>query len=154
MMTVTRPSAWWRCTAVFLARIVMPFSRSRSPESMMRSVVSSPRWVRAPDWRSIASTRVVFPWSTCATMATFLKSGTDSTSETISVRSLNTKTRDARHLKPSKLAELKAKKKCCRSKPRCKRCPVVLHQVRKAELNGKRGKELTKVFKRARRTPQ
>ena len=48
-------------------------------------------------------------------------------------------------------AELKAKKKCCRSKPRCKRCPVVLHQVRKAERNGIRGKDLTKVFKRARR---
>ncbi|MEO3757674.1 hypothetical protein ABGB19_05200 [Mycobacterium sp. B14F4] len=54
-------------------------------------------------------------------------------------------------MKPSKLAELKAKKKCCRSKPRCKRCPVVLHQVRKAERNGIRGKELAKVFKRARR---
>lgn len=65
---------------------------------------------------------------------------------------LNTKTRDTRHVKSSKLAELKAKKKCCRSKPRCKRCPVVLHQVRKAELNGMRGKDLTKVFKRARRT--
>src|SRR5215216_4559461 len=26
--------------------------------------------VNAPAWRSIASTRVVFPWSTCATMAT------------------------------------------------------------------------------------
>ena len=53
-------------------------------------------------------------------------------------------------MKPSKLAALKAKKKCCRSKPRCKKCPVVLHQVRKAELSGKRGKELTKVYKRAR----
>ena len=54
-------------------------------------------------------------------------------------------------MKPSKLADVKPKKKCCRSKPRCKRCPLVLHKVRKAELNGMRGKELTKVFKRARK---
>jgi hypothetical protein len=55
-------------------------------------------------------------------------------------------------LKPSKLADLKPKKKCCRSKPRCKRCPVVVHHVRRAERNGIRGKKLTKVFKRARQT--
>jgi hypothetical protein len=55
-------------------------------------------------------------------------------------------------LKQSKLLELKPKKKCCRSKPRCKKCPVVVHHVRKAERNGIRGKELEKVFKRARRT--
>jgi hypothetical protein len=55
-------------------------------------------------------------------------------------------------LKASKLVDLKPKKKCCRSKPRCTRCPVVLHHVRKAERNGLHGKELTKVFKRARRT--
>jgi hypothetical protein len=52
----------------------------------------------------------------------------------------------------SKLGSAKAKKKCCRSKPRCKRCPLVLHKVRKAELNGIRGKELEKIFKRARKT--
>ena len=63
-----------------------------------------------------------------------------------------TKTRDSRHLKVNKLADVKAKKKCCRSKPRCKRCPLVLHKVHKAELNGKRGKELTKIFKRARKS--
>ena len=43
------------------------------------------------------------------------------------------------------------KKKCCRSKPRCKRCPLVLDKVRKAELRGVRGKELQKVFKKARK---
>jgi hypothetical protein len=62
------------------------------------------------------------------------------------------KTRDTRHLKPSKLADLRPKKKCCRSKPRCKRCPVVVSKVRKAERNGIRGKGLVKVFKRARQT--
>jgi hypothetical protein len=54
-------------------------------------------------------------------------------------------------VKSSTFADLKPKKKCCRSKPRCKRCPVVLHKVRKAEHNGIRGKQLVKVFKRARR---
>ena len=40
----------------------------------MRSMASSPRCVKAPDCRSIASTRVVLPWSTWATMATLRKS--------------------------------------------------------------------------------
>ena len=55
-------------------------------------------------------------------------------------------------MKSSKFVGIKPKKKCCRSKPRCKRCPVVLHKVRKAELSGLRGKELEKVFKRARKS--
>lgn len=75
LITVMLPSGWRRCTAVFLARIVMPFSFSRSPESIRRSTASSPRWVRAPDCRSMASTSVVLPWSTCATMATLRNSG-------------------------------------------------------------------------------
>jgi hypothetical protein len=55
-------------------------------------------------------------------------------------------------LKPSKLADLEPKKKCCRSKPRCKKCPVVVNKVRKAERNGIRGKHLVKVFNRARKS--
>jgi hypothetical protein len=55
-------------------------------------------------------------------------------------------------LKSSKFAKAKPKKKCCRSKPRCKRCPLVLNKVHKAELNGLRGKELEKVFKRTRKS--
>ncbi len=35
-------------------------------------------------------------------------------------------------------------------KPRRKRCPVVIQQVRKAERNGVRGKELEEVYKRRR----
>ncbi|CAN5357441.1 hypothetical protein BH09ACT7_BH09ACT7_48190 [soil metagenome] len=54
-------------------------------------------------------------------------------------------------VKSTDLTSLKPKKKCCRSKPRCKRCPLVLHKVHKAELTGIRGKELEKVFKRARK---
>src|SRR5688572_6217605 len=55
--------------AVFLARMVIPRSRSRSLESMTRSVSS---WLarKTPLWRSMASTRVVLPWSTCAMIAT------------------------------------------------------------------------------------
>jgi hypothetical protein len=51
----------------------------------------------------------------------------------------------------NKYADLKPKKKCCRSKPRCKKCPLVLHKVRKAELVGIHGKDLDKVYKRARK---
>src|SRR5215207_4469517 len=51
----------------------MPFSRSRSIESMTRSATS---WLarKAPDCQSMASTRVVLPWSTWATMATLRRS--------------------------------------------------------------------------------
>lgn len=54
-------------------------------------------------------------------------------------------------MKTSKLARLKPKKKCCRSKPRCKRCPFVVSKVRKAETMGLCGKDLEKVYKRARK---
>ena len=60
-------------TAVFFARIVMPFSRSRSIESMTRSATSAFSR-KAPDCQSIASTKVVLPWSTWATMATLRRS--------------------------------------------------------------------------------
>jgi hypothetical protein len=48
----------------------MPFSRSRSFESMTRSVRASLER-NTPAWRSMWSTSVVLPWSTWATMATF-----------------------------------------------------------------------------------
>src|SRR3954451_15892849 len=49
----------------------MPRSRSWSIESMTRSVASSRSCAEnTPDWRSIASTSVVLPWSTCAMIAT------------------------------------------------------------------------------------
>ncbi len=63
-----------RRTAAFLARMVMPFSRSRSMESMIRSATSSLAR-NTPDWRRRASTRVVLPWSTCAITATLRRSG-------------------------------------------------------------------------------
>src|SRR4051812_10445662 len=66
MLSLTPLSSW---IAVFLARIVIPFSRSRSIESMTRSFTS---WFsrKEPACQRRASTSVVFPWSTWATIAT------------------------------------------------------------------------------------
>src|SRR3954468_3931185 len=55
---------------MFLARIVMPRSRSRSLESRMQSPTSCEARY-SPLWRSRQSTSVVFPWSTWAMMAIF-----------------------------------------------------------------------------------
>ncbi|EUA71061.1 hypothetical protein I540_1254 [Mycobacteroides abscessus subsp. bolletii 1513] len=165
LITVIEPSAWWRCTAVFLARMVMPFSFSRSPESIRRSTASSPRCESAPDCLSIASTRVVLPWSTCATMATFRKLWvTSANSGSTAHSSRNRRTigvtpdiatpiaspRSRTPVKASKVARLKPKKKCCKSKPRCTKCPVVVHKMQKAEHHGLSEKELKKVLHRAR----
>ena len=38
--------------------------------------------------------------------------------------------------------EVKAKKRCCGSDPRCKRCPVVLKRLAKAGLAERRGARL------------
>ena len=56
----------------------MPFSRSRSPESRTRSLTDSLAR-KAPDCQSMASTSVVLPWSTWATMATLRMSSRVST---------------------------------------------------------------------------
>ena len=54
-----------------MERIVIPRSRSKSPESMTRSATCS---FERKTWlcRSMASTSVVFPWSTWAMIAIFL----------------------------------------------------------------------------------
>src|SRR6187399_656000 len=67
----SRTPSW--STVVCLARMVIPFSRSRSPESMTRSTTA---WFErnVPVWRKSASTRVVLPWSTWATIATLRRS--------------------------------------------------------------------------------
>src|SRR5918993_1022653 len=51
----------------------MPFSRSRSIESITRSATSALAR-KAPDCHSIASTSVVLPWSTWAMIATLRRS--------------------------------------------------------------------------------
>jgi ribosomal protein L19E len=58
-----------------------------------------------------------------------------------------------------KQGEIKAKKKCCESGPRCKRCPAALRKLERRGLASRRGKrtwvislEATKKdIKRARR---
>jgi len=45
----------------------------------------------------------------------------------------------------------KVKKKCCRSKPRCKSCPVVAMRRAKFEADGLKGKELKRAVKQARK---
>ena len=44
----------------------------------------------------------------------------------------------------------KVKKKCCRSTPRCKGCPVVLMRTARLADAGVSGKDLKKAIKRAR----
>lgn len=44
----------------------------------------------------------------------------------------------------------KIKKKCCRSQPRCKGCPVVLMRAARLQESGLTGKDLKKAVKRAR----
>lgn len=48
-------------------------------------------------------------------------------------------------------AAFKVKKKCCRSAPRCKRCPVVYHRLVKTGAFELEGKAWKKVVKEARR---
>ena len=53
-------------------------------------------------------------------------------------------------VKASKVSGLKPKKKCCRSKTRCVKCPVVIMRMKKAESAGVSGKDLVKALKKAR----
>ena len=64
-MLIFTPFQWM---AVFLARMVIPRSRSMSPESITRSATC---WLsrKMPLWRRRPSTSVVLPWSTWAMMA-------------------------------------------------------------------------------------
>lgn len=48
------------------------------------------------------------------------------------------------------LGAKKIKKKCCRSRPRCKGCPVVLMRTARLQESGLTGKDLKKAVKRAR----
>lgn len=53
-------------------------------------------------------------------------------------------------VKPEKVSTLKPKKKCCRKKTRCVKCPVVIMRMRKLEAAGVCGKDLKKGLKAAR----
>jgi hypothetical protein len=43
---------------------------------------------------------------------------------------------------------VKAKRKCCKSGPRCKRCPVVLQRLELAELAERRSKRRYKLSRK------
>ncbi|MEC3916731.1 hypothetical protein VMT65_03580 [Nocardia sp. CDC153] len=53
-------------------------------------------------------------------------------------------------VKAKDVSGLKPKKKCCRKKTRCVKCPVVIMRMKKAEAQGCCGKELKKCLKAAR----
>jgi hypothetical protein len=53
-------------------------------------------------------------------------------------------------VKAKKVASLKPKKKCCRSKKRCLKCPVVIMRMKKLENEGVTGKDLKKALAKAR----
>ena len=74
MFSFISPSGELQRTAAFLARIVIPRSRSCSPESITRSTGSSCA-PNVPAWRNMASTSVVLPWSTWETIAMLRSSG-------------------------------------------------------------------------------
>ncbi|MFZ2174337.1 MAG: hypothetical protein WAW17_09920 [Rhodococcus sp. (in: high G+C Gram-positive bacteria)] len=53
-------------------------------------------------------------------------------------------------VKATEVSSLKPKKKCCRKKIRCLKCPVVIMRMRKLENEGATKKELKKGLKKAR----
>ncbi|WP_168708357.1 MULTISPECIES: hypothetical protein [unclassified Rhodococcus (in: high G+C Gram-positive bacteria)] len=55
-------------------------------------------------------------------------------------------------IKAKKVSGLKPKKKCCRKKTRCIKCPVVIMRMKKLEDQGASGKDLKKGLKKARST--
>lgn len=67
------------------------------------------------------------------------------------------KKKSAKHKKDKKKHQAanalgwKTKSKCCRSNPRCKKCPVVYHRLVKAQAFEGDAQELKKQLKLARR---
>ncbi|MBL1076071.1 hypothetical protein JK358_16860 [Nocardia sp. 2] len=53
-------------------------------------------------------------------------------------------------VKAKHVSALKPKKKCCRKKTRCLKCPVVIMRMKKLEAQGVCGKDLKKGLKAAR----
>ena len=53
-------------------------------------------------------------------------------------------------VKADRVSGLKPKKKCCRSKRRCMKCPVVIMRMKKLDDQGLKRKELEKALKKAR----
>ncbi|CAM3317299.1 hypothetical protein HWD35_19740 [Tsukamurella tyrosinosolvens] len=55
--------------------------------------------------------------------------------------------------KAHKLVGSKPKKKCCRKKTRCMKCPVVIHKLNRMAAHGATKKELEKSLKTVRANP-
>lgn len=53
-------------------------------------------------------------------------------------------------IKPGKVADLTPKKKCCRKKTRCLKCPVVIMRMKKVQDDDLSKKELRKHLEKAR----
>ncbi|NMO02063.1 hypothetical protein HH308_12660 [Gordonia sp. TBRC 11910] len=53
-------------------------------------------------------------------------------------------------ISPAKFRSIKPKKKCCRSRKRCSKCPVVLHRLSKQHAEKMSPKEFAKAYKKAR----
>ncbi|MFF1555582.1 hypothetical protein ACFVX3_31645 [Rhodococcus erythropolis] len=53
-------------------------------------------------------------------------------------------------IKAHKVSKLTPKKKCCRKKTRCIKCPVVIMRMKKLENQGATKKELKTGLKKAR----
>ncbi len=54
---------------------------------------------------------------------------------------------------PAKVARLKPKKKCCKKRTRCLRCPVVVHKMQKLDFDAMSKKEARKALEAARVNP-
>jgi hypothetical protein len=53
-------------------------------------------------------------------------------------------------VKAKQVSSLKPKKKCCRKKTRCLKCPVVIMRMKRLEAAGCCGKDLKKGLEKAR----
>ncbi|MGC0362953.1 hypothetical protein ABH922_000937 [Rhodococcus sp. 27YEA15] len=53
-------------------------------------------------------------------------------------------------VKASEIPRLKPKKKCCRKKTRCVKCPVVIMRMKRLENDGASKKEMKSGLKKAR----
>lgn len=56
-------------------------------------------------------------------------------------------------LDPAKVARLKPKKKCCKKRTRCLKCPVVVHKMQRLDLDSMSKKEARKALEAARVNP-
>ncbi|MFT3661555.1 MAG: hypothetical protein QM809_09175 [Gordonia sp. (in: high G+C Gram-positive bacteria)] len=54
---------------------------------------------------------------------------------------------------PAKVAHLKPKRKCCKKRVRCLKCPVVVHKMKRLDLDSMSKKDARKALENARVNP-